>query len=222
MEVVTFAARKGGVGKTLLTASMAVLAGHRCEMEHMRYGTAPTSPEVFVIDLDPQGCLTNWWNRRAGTVPAIAEIAPAALEVGLDGLAAGGARYVFIDTPPGHSEIVTVAKRQADLVVIPVKPSELDLAATIKTVTAAERMQARYRLLPNGANFRSRAMGEAIRFLRDAGLPLLPPVHNRVGLMLQRGRTLSETDAASSGAHELGRVWLGIEAALREQHHDQL
>jgi chromosome partitioning protein len=52
MNVITLASRKGGVGKSTLTAHLAAyahLAGRRC----------------MVVDADPQGSLTLWHSMRA-------------------------------------------------------------------------------------------------------------------------------------------------------------
>jgi cellulose biosynthesis protein BcsQ len=52
MNVITLASRKGGVGKSTLTAHLAAYAhlmGHRC----------------MVVDADPQGSLTLWHSMRA-------------------------------------------------------------------------------------------------------------------------------------------------------------
>ena len=52
MNVITLASRKGGVGKSTLTAHLAACAhlmGHRC----------------MVVDADPQGSLTLWHSMRA-------------------------------------------------------------------------------------------------------------------------------------------------------------
>ena len=52
MNVITLASRKGGAGKTTLTAHLAAFAhtqGHRC----------------LVVDADPQGSLKLWHSLRA-------------------------------------------------------------------------------------------------------------------------------------------------------------
>ena len=57
MNVVTFTSRKGGVGKSTLTAHIAAfahLSGHSC----------------LIVDADPQGSLTLWHSKRAnGDLP---------------------------------------------------------------------------------------------------------------------------------------------------------
>lgn len=217
MNVIVLAARKGGVGKTLMTASLAVLAQQEAWANAERPPTPPHLSEVVVIDFDPQGCLTNWKNTRASRgleAPVLASMKPDLLPDALVEMSDRGVRHVFIDTPPGHSNIVGAAMRRASLVVVPVKPGELDLAATERTVAAATRLRVPHLLLPNDATFRSRAMGRTIRVLEDAGMPLLPPVHHRVATMLRGGMTVTEREPDSRGAHELTRVWAEIRAKL--------
>ncbi len=200
IKVVTFSARKGGVGKTLLTASMAVLASQQ----------APTA----IIDLDPQGCLTAWFDRRSLREPILAEVRPETLQQAPGEMAARGCEWLFIDTPPGFGDIVAEAMVLADLVVVPTKPGELDIEATLKTVAMAEALDVAYAVLPNDATFRSRAMGEAINYYRDAGLPLLSAVHHRVNLMLRKGLALPERSPNCTGSRELNRAWQELQALV--------
>jgi len=52
MKVIALASQKGGVGKTTITAHLAVTA------EQQNDGP------VVLIDTDPQGSLSAWWNVR--------------------------------------------------------------------------------------------------------------------------------------------------------------
>ena len=58
MKIVAIASQKGGSGKTTLTRNIAV-AGAAC-----RYNTV-------LLDTDPQGSLTDWWNRREQETPPL-------------------------------------------------------------------------------------------------------------------------------------------------------
>lgn len=206
MKVITLAAGKGGVGKTLLTASLAVLAMQECEAEG--------DDKVGVMDLDPQGSLAHWYNMRpSGRLQYVRGSLRIIREAGAMPRLSGF-RYLFVDTPPGHSDFIRMAMVMADLVVVPIKPGELDMAATAKTIRQAQDRRRRFAVVPNGATYRSRAMGETIRHLRDANVPMLTPVHHRVGLMLRAGKTLIETDPTSRGAEELTQLWAGIKSGL--------
>ncbi len=58
MFTVVVASQKGGAGKTTLARNLAVAAGA---------GAA-------LVDTDPQGSLTDWWNRREAGPPALARL----------------------------------------------------------------------------------------------------------------------------------------------------
>jgi chromosome partitioning protein len=58
MQTIVIASQKGGSGKTTLTRNLAVALGD----------------DVAVIDTDPQGSLTAWWNRRDAETPALINI----------------------------------------------------------------------------------------------------------------------------------------------------
>ncbi|MES2301155.1 MAG: ParA family protein, partial [Pseudomonadota bacterium] len=61
MRVLALASQKGGSGKTTLSGHLAVQA--------QRAGAGP----VVLIDIDPQGSLSDWWNEREAEFPAFAQ-----------------------------------------------------------------------------------------------------------------------------------------------------
>lgn len=118
-KVITVAQQKGGAGKTTLAVNLAV--------EFLKRGQ-----RVALLDTDPQGSLGRWFMaRRDG--------------VGVEGLdfstaSAWGVSYeceklrkindlVIVDTPPKVDADLRPALREADLVLIPVASSHLDLWA---------------------------------------------------------------------------------------------
>ena len=132
MEVLVFASRKGGSGKSTLTAHLAAHA-HK-----------PTRP-CLLIDADPQGSLALWHKLREAGGEAdevalksvqrgIADVVKAAKRDGID--------WVFIDTAPNMSASVTDAIRTATLVVIPCRPGVFDLDAVKETIEFAQRRRA--------------------------------------------------------------------------------
>ena len=62
MRVMAFASQKGGSGKTTLAGHIAVQA------ERAGAGAGP----VAIIDTDPQGSLSDWWNARQAPTPVFA------------------------------------------------------------------------------------------------------------------------------------------------------
>ena len=198
MLVFAFAARKGGVGKTTLAISYAVCA----YQEAQRAGDSD-QPLVSVVDLDSQGCATSCFNARDDQPGPVAHQAGvASLPLILNELEAQGYVAAFIDCPPGHGEITTAAMMAADVVVIPTKPSELDLAAAQKTIAMADTIGAPHILVVNDGHFRTKSVGEAVKQLRELGEnPSV--VHRRVDTALAGGRTVTERALGSRAATEM-------------------
>ena len=107
MKTIVFAASKGGVGKTTLCAALAAYAG------------ANTKKKVAVIDLDPQGSLTAWWNLRDSESPELIETTAAGLSETLEKADASGYAYVFVDTPPGQMKTIEAGIKASDYVLVP-------------------------------------------------------------------------------------------------------
>ncbi len=125
-KIIAFASQKGGVGKTTLAGHLAV--------EAERQGAGP----VALLDTDPQGSLAAWWNVRAAETPVFVRGELANLKSQLAQLATAGINLVLIDTPPAITENIAAVVRQADLVIIPTRPSPHDLRAVGATVDLVE------------------------------------------------------------------------------------
>ena len=97
MNVITLASRKGGAGKSTLTAQLAAQAQQQ-------------GKRVLVIDADPQGSLKLWHSLRPDILPKL--VTP---ERGLDRALAfamiDGFDTVFIDTAPTMWVVVQEAIR---------------------------------------------------------------------------------------------------------------
>src|SRR5271157_5096198 len=88
MKVIVLASQKGGVGKTTLSGNLAVAAD-----------LAGDGPAVL-IDTDPQGSLSDWWNAREAESPALAPATLSGLRAKLRALEEAGFAYAVVDTPP--------------------------------------------------------------------------------------------------------------------------
>ena len=199
MKVVAFAASKGGVGKTTLATAMAVAA------------SLDADPRATVVmELDPQGSLTAWWNCR-GAVDDPAFVA--AHRLPLPGVIAAlrvvGYELLILDCPPGFARVLKDAVSAADLVVIATGPGELDLAAIGSTVAIANEQRIPYVLVLNKALFRTRLAGRAVARLREMGGLLAPVIHHRVQIAeaTGEGRSVLESAPASAAAREVAALW---------------
>ena len=114
MKVISFVCQKGGTSKTTTALNLAV--------EALAYGL-----EVVVIDLDPQVSACDWKDIRGDAAPLVAATPVPHLDRTLKAAAENGADLVLIDTAGRTNDAATAAARVADLVLIPLQPSLIDL-----------------------------------------------------------------------------------------------
>jgi len=208
MNVIVFASRKGGSGKSTLTAHLAAHA-HK------------SSRPCLLIDADPQGSLTLWHGLRGTGEPP--------LKSGLRGVAdllkaaKRDYEWVFIDTPPAVSGSATEAIRAATLVVIPTRPAVFDLAAVRETIDSCRSVRKPYAVVINAAPVK-RGDHEAsiVTEAREGLAKLRVPVWG--GQITQRtnfcislaiGEAVREYDSDSAGAAEIGRLWTAITKSVQ-------
>ena len=132
MQTVALVSMKGGSGKTTATVHIAVAA-------------AQQGRNVALIDTDPQQSAARWGHRRAAPLPVVLTAPPSRLAAELQRCADAGTDLAIIDTPPraGSDNAAQAAAKLADLVLLPCRPSVLDVeaiadtAARVRAVTAA-------------------------------------------------------------------------------------
>lgn len=195
-RIIAVAQQKGGAGKTTLAAQLAVAWVEK--------------RNVALMDIDPQSSLTAWHALRTGNgrdVPAIHLSDVSGWRVGteLDRLK-NDYDIVLIDCPP-HAETETKnAMRAADLVVIPVQPSPMDVWATAPTATFAKDQGTDVRLVLNRVPPRSRLVEAVQGMLRDKDLKLTRnALGNRVAFAasMMEGLGVTESERTSQAADEI-------------------
>lgn len=207
MRVLTLASQKGGSGKTTLTTSLAVAAVQAGEV-------------VVAIDLDPQGSLREWIDRRE-----TADIVFRPVEAsGLNDLIRrlrdhGRTTLVVVDTAGVFGPDVTVALRQSDLCLLPVRPSLLDVTATQRTAGALDVLGRRYAFVLNQVQHASQGRaieaGEAV-----AGIgPLFPGYvslrADHLDAMIM-GQGVTEWRPKGAAADEIRTLWTWTKSKLEE------
>jgi chromosome partitioning protein len=212
MNVIVFASRKGGSGKSTLAAHLAAHA-HR------------PSRACLLIDADPQGSLTLWHKlRNAEDLPL--KIAQRAVGDMVRTAKRDSVEWVFIDTPPNMSAIVTEAMRAATLVVVPCRPGVFDLEAVKETVSFARQMRRPYAVVINGAPPRRQdTESPMVTHARETLLGLNIPVWGgqitqraNFTLALAEGEGAKEYETDSAAASEIGRLWGAIEKSVKAIH----
>lgn len=206
MDILTIASQKGGAGKTTLSAHLAV--------EAERSGAGP----VALVDTDPQGSLSDWWNQRAAETPCFAGVDVSRLTDQMETLRQQGVQLVVIDTPPALLQTIRTGIAVADLVLIPARPSPHDLRAIGVIVEMAEAVKIPFCFVVNGATPRTTIALQAVQALAQHG-PVAPVIlHQRIdfaGSMVD-GRTVGEVESSSRSADEITQLWKYVNTQIRK------
>ena len=195
LRTLALISQKGGSGKTTLAVALAAA--------HER-----TGGQAAVIDLDPQGSATVWGRLRDGVPPVVIAAHPPRLARVIEAAADAGASLVVIDTAPREAGGAAEAARLADLVLIPCRPSAVDLAAIPATLAAVGMVDALAVL--NACPPRGPWVAEAVDAARGFGLGRAPVTlgariaHAKAFTL---GRTAQETEPSSLAAREVANLY---------------
>ena len=204
MRVMAFASQKGGSGKTTLAGHVAVQA----EL----VGAGP----VAIIDTDPQGSLSDWWNARQAETPVFAQTFISRLGEDLEKMRAIGIKLLVFDTPPGITATIEQVIRVCDLVVVPTRPSPHDLRAAGATVDLIENAGKPLVFVLNGATPRARITAEAAIALSQHGTVAPVTIHHRTEFAASMidGRTVMELSGNRRSVEEIAGLWDYLAARL--------
>lgn len=187
-KVITVAQQKGGSGKTTLAVNLAVAFRRR-------------GMTVALLDTDPQGSLGRWFMARRDRLG----------ETGMEfsTASAWGVSYeceklrkqvdvVLVDTPPKVDADLRPALREADLILVPVAASHVDLWATEGVLDLAARERRRATVVLNRAKAGTRLAEEVAAAAAGLTADLAAArIANRV--------IYAETLGQGLGAQEAGR-----------------
>ncbi|MEE7504617.1 AAA family ATPase [Methylobacterium sp. C33D] len=219
LRVLALAVQKGGTGKTTLAASLAVAA-------------AEAGEQVTALDLDPQGSLAGWGALRRtdgksdgksdGDAVAVDRVQP--WEMGqlseiLGILAEQGTTLAVLDTA-GSASGLAPALKDADFVLMPVRPSRLDIVAARPTLQALVGLGLRERLAlvlnqcPPPPSPRTSAYAAQLRAL---GVLAEPGIIHRVDHQdaLATGLGVTEFAPGSQAAEEVRALWAWVDGKMR-------
>lgn len=211
MNVISFVTQKGGTGKSHLAVSLAVVA-------------EATGERVCLLDLDPQGTTADWYQTRAAETPAVLDHNQAAkLTETLTSLEQAGFTLVIIDTPGHDSHATRGAMRAANLCLIPVKPSEADVKASMPTIKALHAMGQPFALVINQAppNRQARLTSAVVMRLSTSGEVLPLALANRLDhpYAYSLGQGVSEYAPGGKAAEEIAELWSWCRKRLEVKTH---
>lgn len=186
-RIFTVAQHKGGAGKTTLAA-------------HLAASWVGDGKAVAMVDIDPQGSLSDWYRRRIEALSdrverlhlspttgwrVYAEVEKLALDYDV----------VVIDSPPHAETDARVAIRLASLVIVPVQPSPLDLWATRPTVDLARQEKVPVQIVLNRVPARARLTDEMVGEIAKLGPIARTRIGNRTAFAATLAAGVSVTDA---------------------------
>lgn len=211
MPVVAIVNQKGGTGKTTLATNLASVLAEKSR--------------VLLIDADPQASSQNW---AAGEW-----VSPNTLSVSnvgrgnlLDQVRADSRDndWIIIDGPPGISRTTADAVRAADIVLIPAKPSPLDVWAASDIVEAVKARQKASSGLPKAAFVitmaqpRTRLGRQIDSALQELGIPVLKA---RTTQRVAYPNAINDGNSVADGNDQTARnEILAIKGELEALFHD--
>ena len=199
-HILSVAQQKGGAGKTTIAAHLGVVLSE--------YGL-----RVTMIDVDPQKSLTQWYQIRTklkGNVTSISFVS-------CDGKsllreirnAENSSDFIIIDSPPHADVEARNAIRFADMVIVPMQPSPLDLWATQATIRMAKQEKTPVKMVLNRVNPQANLSQKMREEMKDMALSLFG---NRVAYAsaLMAGKGVSEMAPNSIATQEMEQFADGI------------
>ena len=200
--------QKGAAGKTTLAAHLAVALFNR-------------TARVAVVDSDPQQSLADWHRRRTEIRPRLDDIE---LHTASEWRAASEMRrlrkdfdYVVVDSPPHRELSAKAGMRNADLLLVPVQPSPMDLWATDSIMNLAKRENTPCLVVLNRMPPRARLSGRVTEIMSERALPMAETrLGNRQAFAASLMDGLGVTEAApkSLAAQEINALCTEIDALV--------
>jgi chromosome partitioning protein len=204
MKSIAFLSQKGGSGKTTLAVHTAVAAQEEGE-------------RVVVVDTDFQQSATTWGEARQSEAPVVATSPAGELPTVLKAARHDAMTLCIIDTAPHAAPDATRAAAAANLIVIPCRPTALDLAAVgsaVEIVTAAKKPGV---FVLSACPPRAPEIEETRTALSDYGLPVAPAQitdRRAFARAVATGQAVTEFDGDGKAAEEIRLLWHWLKEQL--------
>lgn len=191
MKKIALIAQKGGVGKTTVAVNLAVAVG----------------PKTALFDLDTQESAVIWADRRKAETPHVEFLTERRLPDGLKAAERQGFILSIIDTPPAAGPQAFTAAQAADLVLIPCRPSLVDLDAIRRTAQLVKSAGVTAYVVFNAAPPGATTLLEDARAIVEAtGLAVAPIVlreRSAFRAAWPLGKAVTETEPHGKAAAEI-------------------
>lgn len=200
MKTILVASSKGGVGKTTIAthlAAQAALAGRR----------------TALVDADPQGSSTRWSERRAGLDSAVLPV-DGSQGAGWQQRLPDNTQRIVIDAPAGAmAHALGPFLARADVVLVPVLPSLLDIEATVPFLDTlaknarVRRGKLRVGLVGNKLKPWTNASQQALELWQQWPYPMVAQLRDSQAYALLVGLGKSLFDYRSAQVREHQQDW---------------
>jgi chromosome partitioning protein len=208
MRILAVVGRKGGSGKTTIAMHMALAAhlrGHR----------------TILADADPQRSASSLLRHRVIPGPQRIETAGSKLfTLKIEALKTG-ADTLVIDTPAGPEGDITYAVSMADLALIVVRPTCIDLAASVRSIEMVQRLRCPAMIVlsqapPARGGIEPPAVQNALDALRFTNLDIAPTIvrsREAYQAALVHGCSAEELAPSSAAGREAAALWADLQPA---------
>lgn len=206
MRTVAVIARKGGSGKSTVALHLALAAFLR-------------GRRVWVADTDAQRSASQVLKGRKGPGPYVAETTGPKLFTLQITCQRDGGELMIIDTPAVVEEEISHAIVAADLCLMVIRPTFLDLIAAMQTAEIVRRLRKPVLVVLNQApspraGVEAPAVKRSLEALGLMRLQVVPTIlRARTGYQsaFESGRSVEELDPPVEAAREIAELWTFVE-----------
>jgi chromosome partitioning protein len=170
---------------------------------------------VTLVDTDPQASVMTWASERTAAEPQI--VAARAYDASKRMRDKNGRDLMVVDTAPRAEADITGLAREADLIVIPVHCTMLDLAASQTAFRMAKASRRPSVVVFNAINPRGLEVAEVRQELTAQGHIIAPAMlahRTSFARALSNGMAVTEFEGKGQAAEEIRNLWTWISNQL--------